>query len=137
MVNLEYRVGGLDPFLSTGLSKFIVHRDSESALGIYALAGNLIPHKYIAEHFGLQKENVLGGGIYRISPRNVLFLERESADFGSLPKEAAKKVGETLADYLRQKDTKIARVKNDMIPLYPYPLNRKNAEIWKSLGFDV
>ena len=38
MVNLEYRIGGLDSKYPTALNKLIVYREDERTLTLYALA---------------------------------------------------------------------------------------------------
>ena len=139
MENLEYRIGGLDSqYPTSDCSIFIVHRENENTLGIYELAKFIgtrprnIGHKSVVWAFNLSEENVLGGGMYSIF-RQELTLNDYSADFGSIPNEAAQKVGETLADYFRQNGVVIEKISLSMTNFF----KKDSREIWKSLGYNV
>ncbi len=139
MVDLEYKIGGLDLEYPTALSKFIVHREDERTLSVYALAKEMgeypIKHDDVTEYFNLQRKNVLGAGNYRygISSQD-LILDDWSLAFGSIPEQVAQRVGENLADHFRRSGITIREIRVNMTPIFK---NEANREIWKSLGFDI
>jgi len=137
MVDLEYRVVSLDPEYPITPSKFIIHKENDKTLGLYALAKDMrdfsVNHYAVADFYHLNYENVLGGGDFSIS-KQTLRVNDWSLAFGSLPVPVANKVGETLAENLRGTGNDIREIIVNMLPIF---MNAANREIWRSLGFDV
>ncbi|HIH11621.1 TPA: hypothetical protein HA241_05490 [Candidatus Woesearchaeota archaeon] len=132
--NLEYKIGnvGADPSKD---SKFIVHLDDEKTLGIYSVPNPRgVLHKHIAKKFGLRREDVLGGGEYYLRDNGTLELSQYSTDFGSIPAEAERMVGETLANYFRKEGLVVNRIATDMIQNFD---DERNKARWEALGFNM
>ena len=139
MVDLEYRIGGLDPENPTALSKFIVHREDDRTLGIYALDEESrefgAKHWNVVKYFNLDRQKVLGGGNYNYFPSSQeIVLDDWSSAFGSIPLEVAQKVGETLTEHFRRNGIAVKNIRCEMKPIFS---NSANRDAWISLGFDV
>ena len=134
MANLTCRLGKLDPNNPTGWSKFIVYKESDATLAVYALIkeGNI--HKEVAKHFNLNMENVLGGGNYVLSEKGNLIIDDWSSDFGSIPEEVGQNVGDVLANHFRKEGINIQSVEISMPPIFHNP---RTKQAWESLGYST
>ena len=138
MVDLQYRIGGLE-IGSYGLDYnhgFVVTVKGDVA-AIYVAENKR--HADIAEHFGLGSFNecsefvpqkdlkFVGGGIC-YKERDKLVLDEFSADFGAIPKHAAREFGNLMVSELKNRGI----VLNGVVAK---PYKSSMNKFWKELGF--
>ncbi|MBU2523094.1 MAG: hypothetical protein KKE23_02270 [Nanoarchaeota archaeon] len=117
-------------------SKFIVcTTEKPNQLEFYCANKNIYEfHKKIADANRVPRSRVVGGG-YFILEDNILTVNKDSRDFGPVPKEIAENFANTLVNYLAKKyGQNVEKVNVNVESNFHKP---KQREYWAKKGFQV
>ena len=124
MLDLEYRVGGLDMDVAPGRFKlrekederrldyikrgnrypavhiFIVERNQNICL--IHISGQVRAHGNVAYKFSIPDERIVGGGSCYMDSKGILILDNFSGTYGAIPNKAAQKFAELIKPKLKE-----------------------------------
>jgi hypothetical protein len=141
MPDMSYRIGGLKinkdklvfsgPYPYMASHKHVVLSQGATA-SIYVAEGN--SHRDVASEFDLDETRLVGGGSLYLDDDKMLVLKDYSVRYGTIPQEAAERLGGLILAEL-EKDGIMARgVWAD--PACVNSGSRDKYQYWKDMGFE-